>query len=65
YHSRRSRSREKGQLNGGRSGRRKEEDESKQRTPDEEWNTDFKDSHKRKCRNRTPDTDSDREWLEE
>ncbi|PNY12795.1 zinc finger CCCH domain-containing protein 5-like, partial [Trifolium pratense] len=65
YHSRRSRSREKGQLNGGRSGRRKEEDESKQRTPDEEWNTDFKDSHKRKCRNRTPDTDSNREWLEE
>ncbi|KAK7328355.1 hypothetical protein VNO77_22459 [Canavalia gladiata] len=64
HHSRRSRSREMDQLNLSRPGRRKQEDEKKQRTSDEEWNTNFKDNHKRKCKVRIPDTDSDREWLE-
>jgi hypothetical protein len=54
-----------GQLNGSRSSRRKQEDERKQRTPDEEWNTNFKYNHKRKYRNKTSDSDSDREGLEE
>ncbi|KAJ1385720.1 Zinc finger, CCCH-type [Sesbania bispinosa] len=65
YHSRRSRSREIDQLNSGHPGRRKQEDQRKQRTRDEEWNANLKDNHKRKCRDRTPDADSDREWLEE
>ncbi|XP_024631915.1 zinc finger CCCH domain-containing protein 5 isoform X1 [Medicago truncatula] len=65
YHSRRSRSREMGQLYGGRSSRRRQEDERKQRTLDEEWNTNYKDNHKRKYRNKTSDSDSDKEGLEE
>ncbi|CAK8530120.1 unnamed protein product [Lathyrus sativus] len=65
YHSRRPKSREINQSNGGRSDRRKHEDERKQITHVEEWNTHFKDNHKRKRRNRTPDIDSDMEWLEE
>ncbi|KAJ1385784.1 hypothetical protein SESBI_41385 [Sesbania bispinosa] len=65
YHSRRSRSKEIDQLNSGHPGRRKQEDQRKQITRDEEWNANLKDNHKRKCRDRTPDADSDREWLEE
>ncbi|KAJ1420028.1 putative zinc finger CCCH domain-containing protein 5 isoform [Sesbania bispinosa] len=65
YHSRRSRSREIDQLNSGHPGRRKQEDQRKQELVDEEWNANLKDNHKRKCGDRTPDADSDREWLEE
>ncbi|XP_050882867.1 zinc finger CCCH domain-containing protein 5 isoform X1 [Lathyrus oleraceus] len=65
HHSRKSKSKEINQFNGGRSDRRKHEDERKQRTHAEEWNTDFKGNHKRNRRNRTPDIDSDMEWLEE
>ncbi|KAJ1439880.1 hypothetical protein SESBI_02102 [Sesbania bispinosa] len=65
YHSRRSRSREIDQLNSGHPGRRKQEDQRKQRTRDEEWNANLKDNRKRKRGDRTPDADSDREWLEE
>ncbi|RZB97192.1 Zinc finger CCCH domain-containing protein 5 isoform B [Glycine soja] len=59
---RRSRSREMDQLNCGHSGRRKQRDERKHRTPNEDWNGSFK----RKSRGRTPDSGavSDREWLE-
>ncbi|CAJ1963808.1 unnamed protein product [Sphenostylis stenocarpa] len=64
YYSRRSRSTEMDQLNCGHSGRRKQEDERKQRTPDENRSATFKNNHKRRSRGRTPDTDSDREWLE-
>ncbi|KAJ1418506.1 zinc finger CCCH domain-containing protein 5-like [Sesbania bispinosa] len=65
YHSRRSRSKEIDQLNSGHPGRRKQENQRKQITRDEEWNANLKDNHKRKCRDRTPNADSDREWLEE
>ena len=61
YHSGRSRSREMDHLNSC-SGRRKHRDERKQRTPDEEWNANSKDNHKKK--HKTPDSDSEREWLE-
>ncbi|KAK7331545.1 hypothetical protein VNO80_28281 [Phaseolus coccineus] len=64
YHCTRSRSREMDKISCGHSGRRKHEDERKQRTPDEDRNASFKNTHKRKSRGRTPDTDSDREWLE-
>ncbi|XP_061375965.1 zinc finger CCCH domain-containing protein 5 [Gastrolobium bilobum] len=59
YHSRRSRSRNMDRLNSGRYGRSKHEDERMQRTPDEEWNANFKDNRKRKWRGRTPDTDKE------
>ncbi|WVY95238.1 hypothetical protein V8G54_034326 [Vigna mungo] len=64
YHCRRSRSREMDQISCGHSGRRKHQDERKQRTPFEDRNASLKNTHKRKSRGRTPDTDSDREWLE-
>ncbi|RDY07529.1 Zinc finger CCCH domain-containing protein 5, partial [Mucuna pruriens] len=64
YHSRRSRSREMDQLNCGHSGRRRQEDERKQITPDEERNANFKNNNRRKSKGRTPNADSDREWLE-
>ncbi|KAG2396402.1 Zinc finger CCCH domain-containing protein [Vigna angularis] len=63
YHCRRSRSRETDRLSCGHSGRRKHEDERKQRTPYEDRNASLKNTHKRKSRG-TTDTDSDREWLE-
>lgn len=50
------------QLNSGRSGRRKHEDERKQISPDEEHNAHLQDNYKRK--RRSPDIDSDGEWLE-
>ncbi|KAK8469132.1 hypothetical protein PHAVU_006G221300 [Phaseolus vulgaris] len=64
YHCTRSRSREMDKISCGHSGRRKHEDERKQRTPNEDRNASFKNTHKRKSLGRTPDTDSDREWLE-
>ncbi|KAL9321542.1 hypothetical protein ACSQ67_013381 [Phaseolus vulgaris] len=64
YHCTRSRSREMDKISCGHSGRRKHEDERKQRTPNEDRNASFRNTHKRKSRGRTPDTDSDREWLE-
>ncbi|QCD98698.1 splicing factor U2AF a subunit [Vigna unguiculata] len=65
YHCRRSRSREMDQISCGHSGKRKHEDERKQRTPYEDRNASLKNTHKRKSRGRTPDTDSDRELDKE
>ncbi|XP_057428266.1 zinc finger CCCH domain-containing protein 5 isoform X2 [Lotus japonicus] len=65
HHSRRSRSIKMDQLNSGCSHRRKQERERKERTPDEERSTNIKDNLKKKCRGRTPDTDSDKEWSDE
>ncbi|KAG5106718.1 hypothetical protein JHK82_043688 [Glycine max] len=53
-------SREQGNLSLSKtdSDRRKQQDETKHRTPDKDWNANFK----RKSRGRTPDSDSDSDW---